>query len=105
MGASSGSALTPEIAEQLRAYARAIGLAFQVVDDVLDASENTDTLGKTAGKDALEGKPTFVSLMGIDAAREYSQQLLQEALDAIATLDDSADQLRSLATLIVSRDH
>lgn len=105
MGVSCGAGLTPIVADALQHYARAIGLAFQVVDDILDASSDTVTLGKTAGKDALEGKPTFVSLLGIEAAHEYSEALLQEALAQIAPLGESALRLQQLATWMISRRH
>ena len=67
----------------LTVYAQIIGLTFQVVDDVLDATADSETLGKTAGKDAANGKPTFVSLMGIDAASAYAHQLTAKAIGAL----------------------
>ncbi|MBL8309300.1 MAG: polyprenyl synthetase family protein [Burkholderiales bacterium] len=67
----------------LTAYAQKLGLCFQVVDDVLDATADSATLGKTAGKDAANDKPTFVSLMGIEAARVYAERLTQEAIAAL----------------------
>ncbi len=67
----------------LTAYAQKIGLTFQVVDDVLDATADSATLGKTAGKDAANDKPTFVSLMGIDAAKAYAHRLTAEAINAL----------------------
>ena len=67
----------------LTAYAQKIGLTFQVVDDVLDATADSATLGKTAGKDAANDKPTFVSLMGIDAAIAYANRLTAEAINAL----------------------
>ena len=67
----------------LTAYAQKIGLTFQVVDDVLDATADSATLGKTAGKDAANDKPTFVSLMGIDAAKAYAHRLTTEAIAAL----------------------
>ena len=67
----------------LQEYGAAIGLAFQVVDDVLDVTADTATLGKTAGKDAEQDKPTFVSLMGLEASKAYADKLLQQALAAL----------------------
>ncbi|MDE2119543.1 MAG: polyprenyl synthetase family protein [Betaproteobacteria bacterium] len=93
----------------LREYAQCVGLAFQVVDDVLDASMDSATLGKTAGKDAEQGKATFVSLLGIEPAREYAQRLLAQALDALQRLPEPARQasgrLAELARRVVARSH
>jgi len=84
-------------------YAAAVGLAFQVVDDVLDATEGEAQLGKTAGKDAAARKATYVSLHGLDGARRMAQSLLSEALAALAPLGPRADALAGLARLIVER--
>jgi geranylgeranyl diphosphate synthase, type II len=88
---------------RLRQYGDAIGLAFQVVDDVLDATEGADQLGKTAGKDAAAGKATYVRLLGLDGARETAGRLLGEARTAIAPLGERGALLEALATLIVER--
>jgi len=88
----------------LDTYAEAMGLAFQVVDDILDVTADTQVLGKTAGKDAQEDKPTYVSLMGLDGAREFAQALHQDALTAIAPLGAQANRLVELADFIVQRD-
>ncbi len=90
--------------KSLDVFASALGLAFQVVDDVLDASSDSQTLGKTAGKDAAANKPTFVSLMGLEGAREFARQLHQEALDSLSVWGDNADLLRAIASKVVSRD-
>lgn len=87
----------------LDAYARAIGLAFQVVDDVLDVTADTALLGKTAGKDAREDKPTYVSILGLDAARALAEQLRLEAHAAIAPLGGASARLVQLADYIVLR--
>lgn len=84
-------------------YAKAIGLGFQVVDDILDATADTATLGKTAGKDAANDKPTYVTLLGLDAAREMANDLHQQALQAISNFGDSAIYLRQLADFIIKR--
>jgi farnesyl diphosphate synthase len=88
----------------LAAYGAAIGLAFQVVDDILDVIADSATLGKTAGKDAFNDKPTYVSLMGLQASQAYAQALLA---DALAALDSSGlnntDALRALADMVVNR--
>ncbi|MGY8859333.1 MAG: polyprenyl synthetase family protein [Pseudomonadales bacterium] len=94
-------------AEQLSAldtYGTHIGLAFQVVDDILDVEGNAETLGKTQGKDSKANKPTYVSLMGLDGAKKESQRLLQAALEALGEFGVSADSLRGLAHYIIARD-
>jgi farnesyl diphosphate synthase len=107
MGALSGQCaqLTESTREALSRYGEAIGLAFQVVDDLLDVEENTVRLGKTAGKDAAQGKPTYVSALGVEAARAWSLRLRAQALDAIAGLSGRAMRLRELADFIVCRTH
>jgi farnesyl diphosphate synthase len=84
-------------------YAKCIGLAFQVVDDVLDAEASTATLGKTAGKDAAQDKPTYVSLLGAARARELAQELRAEAHAALEPLGAPAGRLRQLADFVVER--
>lgn len=102
LGARCG-AITPTELERLDHYAKLIGLAFQVVDDTLDAAASTATLGKTAGKDADQGKPTYVTVLGLERARELAEELRQEAHDSIAGFDDRATHLRDLADFIVLR--
>jgi farnesyl diphosphate synthase len=90
--------------ENLRQYGAAVGLAFQVVDDILDVTADAVTLGKTVGKDAAQNKPTYVSLMGLDAAERYADELLMTALaalDACCLPNDAA--LRALAIQLVKR--
>ena len=96
--------LSEQEKKSLDVFASALGLAFQVVDDVLDASSDSQTLGKTAGKDAAANKPTFVSLMGLDGAREFARQLHQEALDSLSVWGDNADLLRAIVSKVVNRD-
>lgn len=84
-------------------YAAKLGLAFQVIDDVLDCAADTTTLGKTAGKDADADKPTYVKLLGLDAARGYAEQLAADAINALATFDARATRLRELAEFTVGR--
>ncbi len=88
---------------RLARYARAIGLAFQVVDDVLDATESAERLGKTAGKDEAAHKATYVSVHGLERARELAASCAREALDAIAPLGPRADLLAAIARRIVDR--
>jgi farnesyl diphosphate synthase len=89
----------------LDVFASALGLAFQVVDDVLDASSDSQTLGKTAGKDAAANKPTFVSMMGLSGAREFAAKLHEEALDSLSIWGDNADLLRAIASKVVNREN
>ena len=98
-GAASESALTA-----LRRYGQAIGLAFQVVDDILDVTADAATLGKTAGKDAANDKPTYVSLMGLQGARAHAQALLADALGALQSSQLSQTHaLAALADKVVNR--
>lgn len=103
LGARSGKALSPAERGGLQAYAAAIGLAFQVVDDVLDATADSATLGKTAGKDAVANKPTYVSILGLEESRQLAQQLRSDAEKAIIPFGDKAQRLRDIAELIVQR--
>ncbi|CAA0092976.1 Farnesyl diphosphate synthase [Halioglobus japonicus] len=85
-------------------YGTHIGLAFQVVDDILDVEGDTATLGKTQGKDSEANKPTYVKLMGLKGAKAEAQRLLADALEALNGFGESADLLRDLARYIVERD-
>ena len=103
MGVACGEA--PATAQDaLRNYGAALGLAFQVVDDILDVTQDSATLGKTAGKDAAQSKPTYVSLMGLAGARAHADDLLAQALAALDTshLHDT-QALRALAVMVVRR--
>ncbi len=105
MGAVCGQ--TPEgTLRALSDYGAAMGLAFQVVDDVLDVTQDSATLGKTAGKDAACDKPTYVSLMGLEAARAHAEALRAQALAALAAsgLTDTR-ALAALADMVVRRSH
>jgi geranylgeranyl diphosphate synthase type II len=101
-GAVLGGANDDEVAA-LGHYAAAVGLAFQVVDDVLDATEGDAQLGKTAGKDAAARKATYVSLHGLDGARAMARSLLKEAEAALVPFGSRAEALEGLARLIVER--
>jgi farnesyl diphosphate synthase len=103
LGALCGKDLEPHELEALDAYSKAVGLAFQVVDDVLDATADSATLGKTAGKDAADNKPTYVSILGLEPSRALAEQLRREAHDALAPFGEQALRLRELADLIVQR--
>jgi farnesyl diphosphate synthase len=105
MGAACG---VPDAKAQsaLSAYGAAMGLAFQVVDDILDVTADSATLGKTAGKDAAQDKPTYVSLLGLEGSAAFAQELLAEALSALAAsgLRDT-QALHALAIMVVNRDN
>jgi farnesyl diphosphate synthase len=109
MGAACGGVPADSLAWQaLTDYGHAIGLAFQIVDDVLDETQGSETLGKTAGKDADANKPTYVSLLGLEGAREEAAALLAQAQAALARSGLSSEAtaaLRGLAERIVHRDH
>jgi farnesyl diphosphate synthase len=91
------------LAVALERYCAAVGLAFQVVDDILDVTADSATLGKTAGKDEKAGKPTYVSLMGLAEARQLATELQAEAHAALAPFGERAARLAQLADLIVER--
>ncbi|MEK9804352.1 MAG: polyprenyl synthetase family protein, partial [Curvibacter sp.] len=103
MGAACG-AVTQAEGRALSDYGAAIGLAFQVVDDILDVTADSATLGKTAGKDAEQDKPTYVSILGLERSRRYAQELHTQALDALQAsgLADTR-ALRALADLVIHR--
>ncbi|MBR7784424.1 polyprenyl synthetase family protein, partial [Undibacterium luofuense] len=103
LGAICGKLPDATETEALHAYAGAIGLAFQVVDDILDATADSATLGKTAGKDAADNKPTYVSLLGLDASRQLAGQLCRDAHEALLPFGEKAHYLHDLADLIVQR--
>ncbi|MFN2307853.1 MAG: polyprenyl synthetase family protein [Paracoccaceae bacterium] len=88
----------------LRTYGDALGLAFQIADDLLDVEGNAEAVGKAVGKDADAGKATFVSLLGLDAARARADALVTEACDALAPYGAAADPLRDAARFVVTRD-
>jgi geranylgeranyl pyrophosphate synthase len=103
MGGIAANATEAQLAA-LDRYGRHIGLAFQVVDDILDVEGDTATLGKTQGKDSEANKPTYVKLMGLAAAKAEAQSLLASALAALEGFGDSADHLRDLARYVVERN-
>ncbi|MBH2017708.1 MAG: polyprenyl synthetase family protein [Burkholderiales bacterium] len=109
MGAACADLRADSLAWQaLTEYGHAMGLAFQIVDDVLDATQPSDTLGKTAGKDADANKPTYVSLLGLDGARTEAAELLAQSLAALSRSGLEARATAPLAALaerIVHRDH
>jgi farnesyl diphosphate synthase len=102
LGAHCGN-LSQEQLGKLDRYGKCIGLAFQVVDDVLDSEADTATLGKTAGKDAHNDKPTYVTLLGVADAKKMAGELHREALQSLLEFGDKAHRLNELADFIVMR--
>ncbi len=91
--------------EKLDRYAKCIGLAFQIRDDILDVESDTETLGKPQGSDMAQNKPTYPALIGMEASKQRARELIDDALDSIASLGPDADLLRFVARYIVERIH
>lgn len=91
------------VRKALRRYGRALGLAFQIMDDILDETASSEDLGKTAGKDSAQGKATFPALWGLEESRSAAQRLLSDALRALSDLGPSCQDLRELAHFVVNR--
>jgi len=105
LGALSCPELDDAALQRLDQYAAKLGLAFQVIDDVLDCEADTATLGKTAGKDADNDKPTYVKLMGLAAARAYAETLVADAVALLEPFGEDALRLRQLAEYVTARNH
>lgn len=105
LGALSAGITSGDHYDALRRFGDAIGLAFQVQDDILDIEGDTATLGKPQGSDLAQNKPTFAALLGLSGAREKLQLLHAEAINVLALFGPEADPLRALADYIVKRDH
>jgi len=104
LGVRCGPGLNESELQKIDHFAKFIGLAFQVVDDVLDSESNTATLGKTAGKDARSDKPTYVSAIGLQSAKVFARELRDDAIEALAGFGSRARRLRQLADFIVMRE-
>lgn len=104
LGAYCGASLGESKAVNLDHFAKCIGLAFQVVDDVLDAEATTATLGKTAGKDAENNKPTYISLLGARQARELAEGLRRDACQSLEIFGAKAERLRQVTDFIIQRN-
>ena len=108
MGVACAAEVSEPVRQAFNRFGEVLGLAFQVVDDILDVTADSATLGKTAGKDAAADKPTYVALMGLEAAQRHADQLAQEAMQA---LDDTGlpserlSALRGLTSMVVHRNH
>ena len=108
MGATCVPGVPAPVQAALQRFGEALGLAFQVVDDVLDVTADSATLGKTAGKDEAADKPTYVALMGLDAAKAYADALAAQAMQALADTglpDDRLAALRALTAMVVERNN
>ncbi|HSI46418.1 MAG TPA: farnesyl diphosphate synthase [Methylophilus sp.] len=103
LGAYAAESTSEAHINLLNQYSQNMGLAFQVVDDILDATADTQTLGKTAGKDALQEKSTYVSLLGIDEANALVKRLYEQTLQLLAGFNKQADPLRGIARFICER--
>lgn len=95
--------LNKEIAEKLESYANNIGLAFQVVDDILDIEASTEELGKTSGADIDLGKVTYPSLIGLDASKQLAKNLYNESIKSIHEIGENTELLSQIAELVISR--
>jgi farnesyl diphosphate synthase len=104
MGAYCGRPISTAEMDKLDRYGKCIGLAFQVVDDILDEEGDAGTLGKTAGKDKAAGKPTYTSIIGLAEARRLADELLADAHESLAPLGPRAARLRQIADFIVRRE-
>ncbi|MBS1188335.1 MAG: geranyl transferase [Rhodocyclaceae bacterium] len=103
LGALAGRPMSPAERSELDRFAKRAGLLFQVVDDILDCTASTATLGKTAGKDEAAEKPTYVSLLGLSSARAYAEDLRSDALAALACFGERGRRLHELADFICHR--
>ncbi len=104
LGAMSANA-APEYLAAVQRFGMCTGLAFQIIDDILDVTQTSEKLGKSAGKDLASEKSTYPALMGLDASREEAKRLTQEAMDAIDCFGSGGDRLRELAHYLLSRDY
>lgn len=105
MGAVVSGNVTDEQLEHLELYAEAIGLAFQVQDDILDIEGDASVIGKPQGSDLEKDKPTYPALLGLEGAKLKLQQLHEQAISALESFGESANELKALADFIVQRDH
>jgi len=103
LGAFSQNSPAEKTLKFLETYAKAVGLAYQVVDDILDITEDTFKLGKTAGKDVRDDKPTYVSLLGLQDSRKLAETLCQQAHEALSPFGEKAQRLHDIADLVVYR--
>ncbi|MBQ9683278.1 MAG: polyprenyl synthetase family protein [Neisseriaceae bacterium] len=105
LGALACFDVADDMLQKLDDYAADLGLAFQVVDDILDAQADSQVLGKTAGKDAENNKPSFVSFMGIDAAKQYAHDLCQRAIHSVQNISADTHILQEMARFVLEREN
>jgi farnesyl diphosphate synthase len=105
LAALSSAEITPESLEKLDQYAKCVGLAFQIQDDILDVEGDTETLGKVQGADSARNKPTYPALLGMDEAKQRAKDLHQEAVDCLSSLGEKAEPLREISEYIISRQN
>lgn len=105
LGAMCAADLNSEHLGKLDHYAKCIGLAFQITDDILDETADTEVLGKTQGADRALNKPTYPSILGMDASRDLAKELCDDAINSLESFDGQADALREIATYILERSH
>jgi farnesyl diphosphate synthase len=103
MGALAKPNLSADILQALDHYAKCIGLAFQIQDDILDETTDTETLGKPQGSDRAHNKPTYPSLLGLQGSRKMAEELIDNALNSLTIFDEAAEPLRQLAHYIIDR--
>ena len=104
LGGMSANA-TPEQLEALTVFGKNLGLAFQVIDDILDVTQTSEKLGKSAGKDVTAQKATYPSVLGLDASRREAQRLTTLSMDALAPFSEKAEMLRAIAQYLLDRDY
>ena len=104
LGTLSGDASNTEL-QALDQYAQHLGIAFQIVDDILDEVSNTATLGKTSGADRARNKPNYPSIIGLEASKQLAEDLYRQAIDCLDTLAKNAYTLRQLAEMVVHRTY
>jgi geranylgeranyl pyrophosphate synthase len=104
LGYLASDAEDPNLAEKLDEYAKCVGLAFQVQDDVLDVEGDTEVIGKPQGSDIQSNKPTYPNLLGLDGAKRTARALCEQAIESVSMLGDSAATLKAIAKFIVERD-
>ncbi|OED40613.1 geranyl transferase [Chromatiales bacterium (ex Bugula neritina AB1)] len=105
MGAMCSEKTDQSIIDRLRIYGNAVGLSFQIADDILDIVADTTVIGKPQGADIAMNKPTFPSILGLDGARKHAEDQRDRALDSLSGFNSNFDELRSLATFVVSRSN
>ena len=105
MATLASTDLDQDCVNKLDHYAKCIGLSFQVKDDILDEESDTETLGKTQGKDKDNDKPTYPALLGLEGAKKKARALHEQAIDSLSIFGDEADLLRDLSLYIIQRDH